>query len=127
MLKFIDNLPDFLEQFWDEYERYIKRWYLEAHKDDDIIISATPRFILEPIVKRLKVSNLIATTYDLNTNKVVGRLCYKDQKVIRFKELFDENEIDNFYSDSDSDVYMAKIAKNAFIVKENEITPWSFE
>lgn len=124
LLKYIDNLDDFLEIYWDNHQQYVKEWYLKAHKDDDVVVSATPEFILIPIMKRLHINNLIATKFDTKTCKTIGKPCYKEEKVIRFKGIYKDVIPDNFYSDSDTDVYMAKISKNAYKVIHDKIIPW---
>ena len=124
ILSKIDNLDLVVEQFWDEYDKHIKKWYLDSHLDDDIIISATPEFLLKPIMERLHIKTLIASRMNMETFEIIGKLCYKEDKVIRFKELFDINQIDNFYSDSLTDKYMASVAKKAYFVKGNEILNW---
>lgn len=126
ILNYVNDLDSFLEEFWDEHQKYIKEWYLKQHKDDDVVISATPRFILVPIMKRLNIKYLIASELDVKTKKTIGKLCYRNQKVIRFNELYPNVIPDKFYSDSDSDVYMAKIAKEAFKVLDDKILPWNF-
>ena len=122
VLTHIKDLDSFLEDFWQVHFKYIKNWYLNQKRSDDVIISATPRFILEKAVKRLGVKWLIATEFDLKNYKVIGANCYKEEKVNRYKCEFGDTQVDNFYSDSDSDIYMAKIAKCAYKVKDDEIT-----
>ena len=101
----------------------IKEFYLKQKKDDDIIISASPEFLLKPICDELGV-NLIASNFDKKTGKLIGNNCYGDEKVCRLKELGIE-QCDEFYSDSKSDEPMMKIAKKAFLVKKNVINNWT--
>ena len=46
---------------------------------------------------------------------------------ILFKEKFGKIEIENFYSDSKSDLPMALLAGNAYFVKKNQIQKWDEE
>lgn len=109
--------------FWNKNEGKIKKWYTTVHKEDDVIISASPYFLLEEICNRIKIHNLIASEVDSKTGKYSGINCYGEEKVRCFRERFD-SEIENFYSDSKSDQPMADIARNKFIVKGNKIIQW---
>ncbi|MBR1844940.1 MAG: HAD-IB family phosphatase [Lachnospiraceae bacterium] len=107
-----------VDEFWDMHRKKIYDWYLNIKKDDDVIISASPRYILEPICKELGV-NLICSEVDIKTGDYIGDNCYGEEKVRRFREIYSDAVIDNFYSDSKSDEPLAKIAKKAYIVKRN--------
>ncbi|MCQ2742412.1 MAG: haloacid dehalogenase-like hydrolase [Bacilli bacterium] len=121
----IKDLEAFLEDFWDKNEKYIKPFYKKIRKEDDVISSATPRFILEPIQRRLGFKNLIATELEPKSYKLL-HLNKGEGKVTSFKKQYPDGEIECFYSDSDNDLPLAKLAKKAFKVKGDEISPWIF-
>ena len=125
-LKYFDNIDDVVKDFWSIKDKKIKKWYLEVKKTNDVIISASPEFLLKPIAKKLNVSNLIATKVNPNTGKYESKDCSREEKVNRLKEKLGSKKINNFYSDSHSDDAMAKISKNAFYVKRNDISRWKF-
>lgn len=112
-----------IKAFWDSHEKNIKSWYLKQKKADDIIISASPEFLLEPICERLGIKNLTASRVNARTGKYSGINCHGAEKVRLFKKLY-EGEIDEFYSDSLSDSPIAEISKKAFMVKGNKIEDW---
>lgn len=112
-----------IKDFWDTHEKKIKSWYLKQQKDDDIIISASPEFLLEPICERLGIMNLIASKVDINTGKYSGINCHGKEKVRLFHNNYN-GEIDEFYSDSYSDSPLAEISKKAFMVKGGKIEDW---
>lgn len=116
-MKYVPNLEDEIEKFWQKYEKKISPWYLKQKKDDDLIISASPEFFLRPIIKKLNVQ-LIGTQLDLQTGKIVGRCCYGKQKVknLILSEYFTNLHIDEFYSDSISDFPLSLCAQKAFLV-----------
>ena len=124
LLKNIDNL---LTNFWNDNFFKIKPFYLQQKKFDDIIISASPTFLLSPICEKLEIKHLIASKVDKFSGKYTGLNCYGEEKVKRFKEQFLINEIDNFYSDSLSDTPIANYAKHAFLVSNNSIIDWKKE
>lgn len=124
-LKYLPDIDKDIEHFWNINQRKIKKWYLDRKKDDDIIISASPEFLLSFICERLNVRYVIASRVDKKTGKYSGYNCYGIEKVYRFQNLFD-GEIEEFYSDSDSDRPLANIAKKAYIVKRNKIEEWKY-
>ena len=116
------DIPD----FWKQNKSKIKLWYLEQQKPDDIVISASPHFLLDSICQRLGIRHLIASRVDVRTGRYTGENCHGEEKVKLFREQFG-GEIDEFYSDSYNDEPLARMAKKAFMVKGNEITPWQFK
>ena len=122
-IKYLPDVGSLVEEFWDEHEKDIQSWYLQKKQDDDIIISASPEFLIGPIAKRLGV-RYIATRLSPNSGKICGTNCHDEEKVRRFRQEYPGAHIDEFYSDSLSDTPMAKIADKAFIVNKGEIGAW---
>ncbi len=128
MYKFLQTAvyPDDLVDFWNTHKSNIKEWYLKQQKDDDIIISASPCFLLEPICKELGIKHLIASNVNKNTGVYKGINCHGKEKVRLFEINFPNKNIDEFYSDSKSDTPLAEISTKAFIVHGDDIKPWDF-
>lgn len=123
-LKGVRTDKTFVDDFWKQNQSKLKEWYLNQKRKDDVIISASPEFLLKPICDVLGINNLIATKVELSSGKFLSKNCQGAEKVVRFKEIFPEAEIEAFYSDSKSDTYMAKLATKAFRVKKNSIMDW---
>jgi hypothetical protein len=126
LFSFLAYLPEVemtVDAFWKENEKNIAPWYLEQKKPDDLIISASPEFLLRPICEKLGVS-LIATQMDPATGHVLGLNCHDREKLRRFRAEYPDAEIDCFYSDSLFDAPLAEIARTAFLVKKDKIIPW---
>ena len=54
LFAFLKDIPDIdgeVERFWAEHKDGIGEWYLRKKKDDDVIISASPEFLLEPVCR----------------------------------------------------------------------------
>ena len=119
----IPNVLEWVEKFWDDHEENIQSWYLEQKQEDDVVISASPEFLLRPICERLGIKHLIASQVDTDTGMYLGKNCHGEEKVRRFRKVFD-TEIDAFYSDSLSDAPMANLAKHAYLVEDDIIIPW---
>lgn len=119
----LDNIDSDIVDFWNKNEKKIKKWYRNQYKESDLIISASPYFILNEICIRLELKNLIASKVDKFSGKYIGENCYGEEKVRRYRELFDD-EIDQFYSDSKSDQPLADISIEKFIVRGDRISKW---
>lgn len=119
----VKDIDEIVILFWKKNKNKIKQWYLNQKKNTDLIISASPSFLLEPICKELNV-NLISSVVDKNTGKYISNNCYGEEKVIRYNEIYKNKIINNFYSDSKSDLPVAKISKKSYIVKKNKIIEW---
>ena len=123
-LKYIPDIDNAVSEFWDLHECNILDYYKKQASTDDIIISASPEFLLEPICKRLGVQRLIASRVDKHTGVYTGINCWGDEKVVRLYDKYQIKSCDNFYSDSFSDTPLADIAKNAYIVRRNDLYEW---
>lgn len=116
-----------LEEFWDNHQHKIFPWYPDRHKEDDIVISASPEFLLRPICKRLGIRHLIASRVDPKTGVYTGQNCWGQEKVTRLKDELGITHCDGFYSDRYSDQPLADIAYEAFLIVKGEIRPWEKE
>lgn len=123
-LKGTSNVEDVIEQFWNNYRRKIKNWYIVRHQDKDVVISASPEFLLEKICRELGIKTLIASRVDIRTGKFLGKNCRGEEKVVRFFEKYPDEKIDDFYSDSISDLPFAQLAENPFWVHGDQIFVW---
>lgn len=119
----VEDIHQKVLDFWQDNQDKIRPWYLNQKQSDDVIISASPEFLLKPICDKMGV-HLIASDVDPLTGVNRQENCYGVEKVHRFKEQFDLDDIDEFYSDSYSDDPLAQYAKRAFMVKKDDIKPW---
>lgn len=122
-LKYVNVEKDVVD-FWDSHEHKIKKWYLSQKNNGDVIISASPYFLLCEISKRLSFACLIASDVNPVTGKYNGINCHGEEKVRRFYEKFPNGRIDSFFSDSLSDTPLAKISNKSYLVKGEQIKPW---
>ncbi len=93
---------------------------INQHKkngDTLLVITATNQFIVEPIIKRYKIKNILATKIEkvnnMYTGKVVGEPCFKKGKVVNLLQWLKltNNNLDNsyFYSDSINDLPLLEL------------------
>jgi len=125
-LRFLPDIESELGDFWAGHERNIKPWYLSNKQPDDIIISASPEFLLKPMCDKLGV-RLIASRVDSLTGQYSGENCHGAEKVRRLDAEYPGVEIGDFYSDSLNDSPMAKKASRAYRVKGSKIFPWNVD
>ena len=52
----IDDIDTVLKVYWDEHESWIAPWYRAQHRPDDIVISASPEFVVKPMTDRLGIA-----------------------------------------------------------------------
>ena len=109
--------------FWRSHWKGIWDWYLAQRRDDDVVISASPEFLLRPMAEELGFC-LIGTPMDPATGKIGGLNCHDAEKVRRFHERFPDARVDEFYSDSLSDTPMARLARRAFLIRRGRRLPW---
>ncbi len=119
-LRRIPEIDSEVAYFWSKNKRKIKDFYRKRQKPDDLIISASPEFLLAPVCR-----NLIASKVDPKTGIFHGENCRGTEKVRRFQVAYGNDiRIENFYSDSLSDAPLAELSERAFTVKGNKITEW---
>lgn len=93
-----------------------------------VIVTATNRFVTDPIAKRLKVDDLIATECEIKNNKYTGEVintpCFQEGKVIRVKSWLKQHNASiagsYFYSDSINDLPLLSIVDNPVAVDPDD-------
>lgn len=119
----IPDMDQRVSDFWKEHEKHLQPWYFKQKQDDDVIISASPTFLLQPICDKLNVA-LIASIVDPKSGENLAENCYAEEKPKRFVKHYALEDIDTFYSDSRSDSPMAEVAKEAVFVIKDKLIPW---
>lgn len=126
LLSFLKHTPDvdaLVKQFWDDRWDHFEPWYFEQKRDDDLIISASPELTLREAAERIGFK-LIGTCMDPKTGKISGENNSGAAKVVRYREVYGDTPIENFYSDSLRDTPMARLAEHAWLVDRGKMTPW---
>ena len=116
----INNLKEYVEVYWNEKEKYIKKWYLNQKESADIIVSANFDFIIAPIAKRLGVE-FIATKFNTKTAKVEGLQCRKENKIKMFYDKYPNYKMNKTYSDSKTDIPLLEEGIEGYVVKGETI------
>lgn len=112
-----------VNEFWDKHYKKINSFYPLQQKDDDVIITASPSFMMDEVARRLGVRNLICTDLDLKTGEI-RKACFRERKVPMFFDVYPGASIDNFYTDSMNDEFLFPYSKNVFLVKNGKVTQY---
>ncbi len=122
-LKYIDDIDALVAEFWKKNKHKIKDWYKEAHDETDVIITASPEFLVRPICEELGIKNLIASKIDKHTGEVDGKFCFNGEKINLFNRYYPGANVDSCYTDNViHDAPLLSLAKNKYRVKGNKIT-----
>ena len=127
MLHFVTFIGDrdrAISDFWRDNAPRVKPWYLTQRRPDDVVISASPEFLIAPICRSLGVGCAMGSPVDVMTGRFHGLNCHGEEKVRRFRERFPEGAIDAFYSDSRSDAPLAALAARAYLVRGDRLIAW---
>lgn len=125
--RFLRYLPDIdhdVTEFWNQHISHVESWYRSQQNSNDVIISASPEFLISAACQRLGV-RWIASEVDCKTGNLLGENCRGEEKVRRFRQSYPQGVVERFYSDSRSDSPMAELVKEAYFVKKGNIKNWS--
>lgn len=120
----IPNIEEWVNDFWQINHQKLKGWYMIKDHSKDVIISASPEFLLKPICKEIGVKVLIGSKVDTKTGKFAGDNCYGEEKVVRLNKYMKDYEMKEFYSDSLSDTPLALLAEKSYIVIGDRLVDW---
>ena len=123
-LTLIGDVDRAVEAFWQANFSRVKGWYPPRHREDDVVISASPEFLIRPACAKLGINCVIGSPVDKHTGLFLGPNCHGKEKVSRFRARFPGAGIDEFYSDSHSDDPLAALAKKAWLVKGDKFLDW---
>jgi len=134
-----NNTPEQLYQWREQFvEEIIKPILLKPairlinkhrYKGDTVmVITATNRFVTEPIVKLYGIDNLLATTPEFINGQYTGNFegipCFQEGKVKLLEEWLENSTetLENswFYSDSHNDLPLLKLVGNPVAVDPDE-------
>ena len=122
-LLFLPEPEKAVSEFWDTHFSGIGKWYLAQKRSDDLIVSASPEFLVGEAARRLGVS-VLGTRMNIHTGQIEGENCHDVEKTKRFFEAYPDGKIESFYSDSLSDAPLARLARQAWLVNKETLSPW---
>ncbi len=120
LFKGIQNVDEQVSDFWDKHMHKIKPFYYAQQREDDLIISASPEFVLKELFRRININNYMGTRVNTKTRKIEF-VCFRENKIPAFKSRYPDTVIENFYTDSMNDKPLMDLSKNVFLVRGNKI------
>lgn len=125
MFRYVEDMENVVDEYTTRHLDHVKDWYKDNQKEDDVVISASPEFLIQAFCKKVSIKTCMASRVDIHTGVYDGLNCHGEEKVRRYQEVFQNTPIENFYSDSYSDTPLAKLAKHAYIVKGDMLEDWA--
>ena len=122
-----NNTDELIKEFWRKKEYKIKTFFKDKtnHKND-IIASASPYFLLEPIAQKYQIKQLFASPVDKKTGKYQGKNCYGIEKVNCITKKYPDCKICEMYSDdAKADKPLLELAETSYIINKNKITKYT--
>ncbi len=124
-IKDIDDIDQDIKDYWDKNIDKMNDFYFKNQKEDDLVISASATYMVAEAMERMGIKHLIATDVDRYTGEVLSSHCKGQEKVNRMVAAgYNLKDMDEFYSDSYTDVYLAREAKKAYLIKDGKVTDW---
>lgn len=115
-----EELLGAVEGFWNRNRCKLDLNMLRRIRQEDVIITAGPDFLINGIKDMLNTENILCSTID--TEKMeVGYLNFGSSKVKAYKKKYGSKRIDTFYTDSYNDKALMKISDRVFMVKNGRL------
>ena len=118
-----ENIDELVKEFWSINEKNIKTFFKDKKThENDIIASASPYFLLEPIANKYKVKDLFASPVDKKTGRYSGVNCHGVEKVRLINKKYENAIIEEMYSDDrKADKPLLDLANHSYIVIKDKI------
>lgn len=123
-IPYLSNTENLVCEFWKEEKKYLQLNIFPVDTNRNCVISASPYFLLKPIVSDELHWDLIASDVSPQTGKFLAKNCSGEEKVHRFLRMFPKEKINYFFSDSFSDQPLANLAAHPFFVQKGTCIPW---
>lgn len=119
------NTEKSVKKFWDKHEKDVYPFWNELKCDGvkRIIVSASPKFLIEEIANRIGADYIIATNHDVKNGFLIGNVVRREEKVRKIKEELPDITVLRSYSDSlTHDKPLLALGKERYLLKKGEIS-----
>lgn len=120
MIRSREQLLRTSEEFWKLSRSRLNPAILRHIAPEDVIITASPRFLIEGIGDSLPTRNIVCSEVDLD-RKCVTWFNFGENKVRRYKELYGGRPVSCFFTDSYNDRAMMAVSRKVFLVRKGRI------
>lgn len=125
-IRFVNVNDAMIKNFADKHERYICDWYLQQKHPDDVIVSASPAFLIKEFAQRLGVT-CVASDVDIETGRYHKPSCSGKEKVKQFRAVYPNAEVYASYGNAESDQYIMREGQHAYLVRNFSRTDADFQ
>ena len=110
-----------VQDFWQKNRKKLDQNIIKKIKNNDVILTCSPSFLIKEIENDLNTKNIVATEIDIDEGKI-HFLNFGKNKVKIFQEKFPKKKIQTVYTDSYNDKALMDVAKNVYLVKKGKCT-----
>lgn len=112
----VKDVDDLILSFWNHNITKINKWYKEQMKSNDLIITESPDFLMNPICEYLNIESL-SSVVDKNTG-IVTMFCYRENKATVLEKKYPNQIFNSFYTDNIyDDRFLFDSANTVYCVK----------
>lgn len=112
----VKDVDDLLLSFWNHNITKINNWYKEQMKSNDLIITGSPDFLMNPICEYFNIESL-SSVVDKNTG-IVTTFCFRENKATVLEKKYPNQIFNSFYTDNIyDDKFLFDSANTVYCVK----------
>ena len=115
-IRFVNVNETLIQKFVDKHERHMCTWYLQQKRPDDVIVSASPAFLIKEFAQRLGVA-YVASDVDIETGRYHKPACKGKEKVKQFRAVYPDAVVESSYGNAESDQYIMREGQHAYLVR----------
>lgn len=114
------ELHRLVRAFWQKNLRKLDSRMLRRIRQDDVIITAGPDFLIGGIAGLLNTTQILASETDIPNSRVIY-FNFGENKARRYRALFGDRRIRAFYTDSYNDKALMEYAERVYLVRRGKI------
>ena len=118
-VKHFKSISCVIDEFWEKEEKNICVWFRDCANSDDVVVTASPEFLVKPMTDKLGV-RCLGSIVSPENGKFLSPNCKGKEKVRRLEEI-GITEATEAYSDSKSDLPMLMLAERGYIIKNRSV------
>lgn len=112
----VKDLDDLILSFWNHNITKINKWYKEQMQSNDLIITGSPDFLMNPICEYFNIESL-SSVVDKNTG-IVTTFCFRENKATVLEKKYPNQIFNSFYTDNIcEDKFLFDSANTVYCVK----------
>jgi putative flippase GtrA len=115
------NIEILVQEFWEINKSKINSNYKNQLSKNDIIVTASPEFLVKYILKEYNLNNVIASKVDIKTGLYIGNDCSNEEIFNRLNSEFNNFNLANFYTGKISDKFLASKSIRSHLIVSDKV------